>query len=238
MSSHEVTEQKRMAVLCDLDNTLLDFGTAKIAACNSVAAHVGAGTGESLLSYFLLGFHGYESHENIRDFLKDLGVYREDVFLDACRLYERVKIEEIQAFKGVLDTFVILREAHVPIGIITDADLMHAISRLDRIGALQYIDSIVTPDQTGVRKPDPRGFLISAEQLGVPPKSVYVVGDSLRREIEPAGKLGMTTIYARYGDRSGSASKAVPDYTIMAFSDILMIMGLCNDRTRGSLMPF
>jgi HAD superfamily hydrolase (TIGR01509 family) len=158
--------------------------------------------------------------------MKDFGVYDEEAYFDACRVYEEVKLKTVTAFEGVQTTLDTIRKAGISVGIITDADTLHATSRLDRIGVLQMVDCLITPDRAGARKPDPRGFVLATETLEVSPESVCVVGDSLRREIEPAMRLGMTTVYARYGDRSNTKSPVVPDYTIMAFPELLPILGL------------
>ena len=58
---------------------------------------------------------------------------------------------------------------------------------------LQVIESAVV----GIRKPDPRIFLLGVEALGLKPEEVTVVGDSLDKDIIPAQEAGCQTVWLR-----------------------------------------
>lgn len=58
---------------------------------------------------------------------------------------------------------------------------------------LKVIESAVV----GIRKPDPRIFLLGVEALGLKPEEVTVVGDSLDKDIIPAHEVGCQTIWLR-----------------------------------------
>ena len=58
---------------------------------------------------------------------------------------------------------------------------------------LRVIESAVV----GIRKPDPRIFLLGVEALGLRPEEVTVVGDSLDKDIIPAHEAGCQTIWLR-----------------------------------------
>ena len=47
----------------------------------------------------------------------------------------------------------------------------------------------------GVRKPDPQIFTLGVEALGMQPDEVVVVGDSMDKDIIPAGKAGCHTVW-------------------------------------------
>lgn len=58
---------------------------------------------------------------------------------------------------------------------------------------MQHFDAIVESSKTGVRKPDPRIYLMMCELLGVKPDAcVYL--DDLGINCKPAAQLGMTAI--------------------------------------------
>ena len=48
-----------------------------------------------------------------------------------------------------------------------------------------------------MRKPDPKIFSLGVEDLGLKPEEVLVVGDSYRKDIEPAIKLGCKAIWIK-----------------------------------------
>ncbi|MCM1293031.1 MAG: HAD family hydrolase [Bacteroides sp.] len=58
------------------------------------------------------------------------------------------------------------------------------------MGIRQYFQGIIESAVVGVRKPDPRIFSLGVIALGLQPDEVLVVGDSLRKDIEPARAIG------------------------------------------------
>ena len=55
-------------------------------------------------------------------------------------------------------------------------------------------DTIIESAVVGVRKPDPQIFTLGVEALGMRPDEVVVVGDSMDKDIIPAGKAGCHTV--------------------------------------------
>lgn len=56
-------------------------------------------------------------------------------------------------------------------------------------------DKIIESAVVGVRKPDPQIFTLGVEALGMRPDEVVVVGDSMDKDIIPAGKAGCHTVW-------------------------------------------
>lgn len=56
-------------------------------------------------------------------------------------------------------------------------------------------DTIIESAVVGVRKPDPQIFTLGVEALGMQPDEVVVVGDSMDKDIIPAGKAGCHTVW-------------------------------------------
>ncbi|MGA2935325.1 MAG: HAD family hydrolase [Methanomicrobiales archaeon] len=65
------------AIIFDMDNTLFDFVAAKQHACREVAKFLGRDDWEALFSCFLNSPHGFESHENIKDYFDLCGLLEE-----------------------------------------------------------------------------------------------------------------------------------------------------------------
>lgn len=215
------------AILFDMDNTLYDFSDAKLKACTGVTDHIGAGTGEELLRYFLFSSYGFEDHGNIKQFMNDKNVWDEDTFMSAVSLYESLKLESLIAYPGVYETLPVIQDAGISMSIVTDAESSQAKKRLEKLGLRKYFSDIITPDVSGKRKPEPDTFLMALDKLSTKPSDSMVVGDSPRREIEPCNRLGITTIYAEYGDWLKIPSpNTIPDYTIKNFSEITGILKL------------
>jgi len=221
------------AVLFDMDNTLFDFVDAKLKACRKILSFVGrekediAGDPLELFRYFLRGVYGFEDYENIRDYMQERKLFTVQDYRQCCEIYEREKLQNLELYPGVRDTLDRLKGLGLKLGIITDADSYHALARLTKVGLLDYFDLLVAADTTGTKKPDPAHFLFALEALGIKPGETLVVGDSIRRDMAPARKLGLKTAYASYGDwRPEKETDQCFDLRLKSFPDLLEIRGL------------
>lgn len=203
------------AVLFDMDNTLFDFIHAQQAACRAVLLHCGDGSDpEELFSYFRRPVHGFEDHGNIRDFLCDHGAFSDRLFTECSEIYEEEKVAAVTPYPGIQEILASLEEQDLPLGIITDAESGQAARRLVKAGLAPFFRTVVTPDRSGARKPDPAPFLMALGDLGTDAGETVLVGDSIRRDIVPAQRIGMVTVYAAYGDwyRTDRSTPCTPDY--------------------------
>jgi len=217
------------AILCDMDNTLFDLVGAKREACRCVVDYLGVGDAEMLFSEFLRGIHGFEDHENIRDYLERLGVYEPRTFEVCCRTYEDVKLDLVEAYPGVEETLQFLRDAGIGLAVVTDADLLHAHQRLTKTGLIDYFEVVVTPEVSGRRKPEPDSLLYALRKLETPPAQAMMVGDSLVRDITPGRHLGMVTAFAAYGDwRASRPSDVEADIILSEFSELPDHIGISD----------
>lgn len=61
----------------------------------------------------------------------------------------------------------------------------------------RYFQGVIESAVVGVRKPDPRIFMLGVVALGLKPEEVLVVGDSLRKDILPAESIGCHTAWIK-----------------------------------------
>ena len=214
-------------IFFDMDNTLFDFNRAQKSACAAITGSVGHNDGDVLFDeYFRSGRHGFESHENIRDYLDDRSLFDEDIYQGACRIYEKVKLEEIVPYDGVSTTLSCLRQQGFSMGIITDAHSRDATRRLEKARLFGYFDGIVTHDMVKAKKESEIPFRYALDMLKTRPESALVVGDSPHRDIRPAKKLGILTVYAKYGDQYSALKEcADADFTIFRMHELLQVLG-------------
>jgi putative hydrolase of the HAD superfamily len=189
------------ALLFDMDNTLFDLIQAQVAACTSVARHLGHDDGDDLFLYFLNTSHGFESTENIRQYMQERRIPTNGMYETACRIYHTEKIKNIVPYPGVMQSVREIKSLGHPMVIVTDAEKTDAVLRLEKCGLLPFFDSIVSYDVVKKKKPAPEPFLFGLDALHARPENALYIGDSPRRDIEPCQKLGIRTVYARYGDR-------------------------------------
>jgi putative hydrolase of the HAD superfamily len=213
------------SILFDMDNTLFDFIEAKHAACNAIVEHLGLKDSRVLFKYFLRGVYHFEAWENIRDYMNDRGIYSEQAYLDCCVLYEKKKLETIDPYPNVVETLHQLKKMGLSLGVVTDAYIGHARSRLMKTRLFDLFDVLVTADMTGTKKPSPEIFFKTLEKLQIMPCQALFVGDSMRRDIEPAKKIGMVTAYDAYGDRNVKEdNQCQADYCLNDISDVIGVV--------------
>jgi len=215
-------------IIFDMDNTLFDFVNAKILACTAIVDHLGKGDAYELFNYFRREVHGFENVLNISDYLRDNGCFSEDMFLDCCSIYEEEKVRSVELYPGVKNTLLELRSRNILLGILTDAEMRNARTRLEKVGLYSVFDSLFTHDITGWKKPSHKTFTHALDSMGLKPHETLFVGDSLRRDIAPSKQLGMMAAYAYYGDRDPDRDRAPikekPDHILNSFSDLLKVI--------------
>jgi len=212
-------------LLFDMDNTLFDLVGAQIAACHAVVQQLGRDEGEELFSYFLTPTHGFESHENIRQYMNERSIPADGLYRQACRVYETVKLQHIYPYEGVAETLQSLQIQGYAMGIVTDAHSRDATLRLEKTGLLPFFCCMVSYDMVKVKKPAPEPFLFALEMMKAGSDEAMLIGDSPRRDIEPGHFLGIRTVYARYGDRFSDDRSDIPaDFVIDAIADLPAIL--------------
>src|SRR5882757_6808612 len=120
------------------------------------------------------------------------------------RATERVR-HRVRAMVGNLDVFQLrpdidglLRRRGLKLGIVANQPEA-ARERLARVGIGELFDYQGLSALTGLRKPDPRAFLVAAEAMGVSPSACIMVGDRIDNDIAPAKALGVAAIQLRSG---------------------------------------
>ncbi|HEX9156451.1 MAG TPA: HAD family hydrolase, partial [Syntrophales bacterium] len=94
--------------------------------------------------------------------------------------------------------------------------------------ALHHVfEFVITFDDTGERKPSPAGFLKALELLKVEPSEALMVGDWPERDMVGASRLGIRTVFARYGDSKGVAESGA-DFEVDDILEILEIVERLN----------
>ncbi|HWQ65947.1 MAG TPA: HAD family hydrolase [Methanospirillum sp.] len=220
------------AILFDLDNTLCTFVDAKQTACQAVIRVTGSGSADDLFRYFLRPVHNFEDTAHISDYFKDLGMNNPDLEHIAKETYEQVKLDALSLYPHVKETLEFITQAAIPIAVVTDADWSHAKKRMDKLKISNFFPVLITQDIAGRRKPDHKPFHMALEALEVKAEQSWIVGDSLRREMAPGIELGMTTVFAKYGDWIGvDIPEIKPRYTLNQFHHLLSLPGLDSIRS-------
>jgi 2-haloacid dehalogenase len=95
--------------------------------------------------------------------------------------------------------------ARFRLGVITNCDDDLFAASQARLGVT--FDPVVTAQQARRYKPNPRGFELAFERIGLPPSRILHVAQSLFHDHVPAKRLGLATVWVnRRAGRSGSGA--------------------------------
>jgi 2-haloacid dehalogenase len=112
------------------------------------------------------------------------------------------------------------------LGVITNCDDDLFAASAQRLGV--DFDWVITAQQAKRYKPNPRNFELAFERIGLPPKRILHVAQSLFHDHVPAKRLGLKTVWVdRRGGRAGSGAtpraSATPDLVV---PDMATLAGL------------
>lgn len=218
------------AVIFDLDNTLVDFMAMKRQAVDAaIHAMVDAGLQLSL----------DDAKERIDKIYKEKGIEFQNVFdqllygvfkkvdykiLSAGIIaYRRAREAALVPYPHVYMTLTELLKMGLKLAVISDAPAREAWLRLSYLNFHHLFDLVLTFDDTGERKPSPAPFKKALKLLGLKPHETLMVGDWAERDMVGAAKVGMKTVFARYGDTFGTIESHA-DYDINDISELISIL--------------
>jgi putative hydrolase of the HAD superfamily len=215
-------------IIFDLDNTLIDFMRMKRISCEAAMdAMISAGLKiekkKGLKILFKLYYeHGLEYQKILQVFLKKvLGRIDYGIMASGIVAYRRVKEGLLYPYPNVVSTLNELKKKYKLI-ILSDAPRIQAWVRLAAMQIQDKFDCVITFDDTKTIKPNKKPFLFALKKLRLKPEECLMTGDSLKRDIAPAKKLGFKTVYAKYGGNYEPAN-VKPDYVINDIKQLLKI---------------
>ncbi len=207
------------AIIFDLDNTLIDFMKMKRLSCEAaIEAMIREGLkiskkeGMKIL-FELYSKYGLEYQRIFQVFLKKiLGKIDYKIMASGIVAYRRVKEGLLYPYPNVVPTLNKLKKKYKLV-ILSDAPRIQVWIRLVAMKIQDKFDYVITFDDTKTIKPDIKPFLYLLKKLKLKPEECLMVGDSLKRDIAPAKKLGFKTVFAKYGGNKEKA-KIKPDYIL------------------------
>jgi putative hydrolase of the HAD superfamily len=225
------------AVIFDLDNTLVDFMRMKEhAIAAAISSMIDAG----------LPLTPEEADERIEAIYKEQGIEFQNVFdqllydefqkvdykiLSAGIIaYRRAREAALVPYPHVNMTLVALIKRGIRLAVVSDAPGREAWLRVCYLNFHHMFDHVITFEDTGQRKPSPAPFLRALELLRVAPHEALMVGDWAERDMVGAAQVGITTVFARYGDTFGTIESNAK-YDLNDISELLQVIDTENTLT-------
>lgn len=197
-----MTGSRPLAVLFDLDGTLVDTVPFILAATRHTFEGYGSGPTDA---EWIAGI-GTPLRAQLASFARDPA--------DVEGLFQRYRAywlehhdRETRCFPGALDVVGELARRGHPIGIVTAKIEQGAHRTLRHTGLLPLVGAIVGADSCANAKPHPEPVLLALERLGAEPSRAVMVGDS-PHDLAAARAAGARAAAALWGACSREALQA------------------------------
>jgi putative hydrolase of the HAD superfamily len=217
-------------VIFDIDNTLTDFmkmkRTAVDAAVEGMMDAGLPGKKEDLITEFFEHYwkEGIEDQKIFDKILKaKLGQIDYKILASGILAYRRSKNGTMTLYPRVNQTLMELMKMGLKLTVISDAPKMEVWLRIVSLGLHHYFDEIITSEDFGVKKPDPKPFRKALEVLGTKPEETFMVGDWPDRDVKGAKAAGIRAIWAKYGDTFGTKESGA-EFDITDIYDVVGII--------------
>ncbi len=206
---------RRLAVLFDLDGTLVD-------------------TVPFILASVRHAFEGYGSCPTDAEWVAGIGTplraqlaafaRRPEDVEELFARYRRYWLEHhdrvTRPFPGAVETVRALRERGHPVGIVTAKIEEGARRSLGHVGLLGEVGAIVGADTCARCKPDPMPVRVALERLGRAPSEAVLVGDS-PHDVAAGNAAGVATVAALWGASGREALAAArPGYYLERVTEL------------------
>jgi len=103
--------------------------------------------------------------------------------------YWKTFFEQMVCFEGVNDFIIWNKNIGVKIGVLTDYETEYQIQKLEKLGLINYIDTIVTSEEVGIEKPSSQMFQTILRKIDLRPDEIIMIGDDFNKDV--MGALNM-----------------------------------------------
>ncbi len=179
-------------VLFDLDGTLIDSIPLIVASLRHALSTV---LGLALTDEQLMRNIGTPLVKQLRGFSRE----HSDELLRVYREHNAIHHDAwVKSYPNTGETLAALKAKGYPIGVVTSKAGEAARRGLAVTGLDQYVDILVSCDDTDSHKPEPEPLYLAAERFGVKASECVYVGDS-EFDMEAANAAGAVSVAALWG---------------------------------------
>ena len=198
---------KYRGILLDIDNTLYDYDKTHTKALEALIAsankllHINL---VELKNAYLKARKEINSELNesasshnrllyIQRMLESLNVSGLILSLELYEVYWDTFLDNIEVYEGVYEFLDSIQ--NTPICLVTDLTAHIQHRKIKKLHLDKYVDYLVTSEEAGREKPHPYMFLLALHKMGLKPNEVCMIGDSYKKDILGATKLGIPSYW-------------------------------------------
>jgi len=126
--------------------------------------------------------------------------------------------KKLKLYPNVKETLLAIKKHGLKICLVSDLTAEVQMEKLRKLRLNNLIDFIVTSEEAGADKPDPRNFKLALKKSQTKPNEAIMLGDDYVKDILGAKKAGIEGVYC------GSKPAPKADYQIQSFKELLPII--------------
>ena len=230
------------AILLDIDNTMYDYGRSHDIALSVCADYVSNTLGLSSQE-----FHKYydkarkqihlqlkgtaSSHNRMLYFqrLLELSGYGGKITKasDLFNLYWDKFIDNIVLYEGVYEFLDYIRQMGIKSVLVTDLTVDVQLKKIARLNLEGKFDALVTSEEAGFDKPHQAIFDLALEKINCVSKNIWVIGDSLSKDMVGAKKIGALG-FLKCSQAKADNQDIIVDYKFSSFMDLIGLIKEIN----------
>jgi len=221
-------------IIFDLDNTLTDFMRMKeLSVDAAIDAMLDTGLAvprdeAKRRIYAIYAREGIEYQQVFDQFLQDsTGAINSKMLAASIVAYRRAREASLILYPHVKHTLIELLKRGQRLAVLSDAPRIQAWLRLCTLGLHHMFDEVIAFEDTGTLKPSGEPFRALLARMELSPAEMLMIGDWPERDMVGAKKVGIRTVFARYGDTKNTVHSGA-DYEIDDILEILPILDGLN----------
>jgi putative hydrolase of the HAD superfamily len=240
-----------MAVIFDLDDTLMDYSGAVYECwriiCDRFAPELCDRLPDDITGAIKIQSKWYwaDAHRHregrldmnrarmdiIGAVFQQFGIENADLIREMAFAYDKEREKMYRLYPETIDVLKNLISMNIALAMITNGDAGIQRKKIDRFGLEPYFQIILIESEFGAGKPDERVYRHVAEMLNLRPSDIWMVGDNLDWDVLGPQKIGIAGIWH---NRSGAElPEPVPARPAYIIKDLSEILGLI----RGDITP-
>lgn len=218
---------KIRAVIFDLDNTIIDrtgtFRKFTESFLQSYFQHIES-TQPLLERIIRLDQDGYKDKKQLfNELLEELPWRVKPQHEELMNYYRTQYVKKAMLFHQAREILQYCTEKYRT-GLITNGRNVIQYGKIDQLEIRSYFDVILVSEEAGCKKPDPRIFEMTLNQLQLPPDQCLYIGDHPANDIEGASKVGMKTIWFKVNQPWKDDITVRPLHTIVQLHDLFALI--------------
>lgn len=159
-------------VIFDIDGTLTATNELIFASFNHVAKKY---LGKKLTDEEIIALFGPTEDVILKEWMKD---NYDDARKDYYDFYSAMHHQMADAYPGILEILKLVKSRNIPLSIYTGKGRLSSEITLEKIGAIDLFDMIVTGDDVENHKPSPEGIEVFVNKYNLNKSNVIMIGDA------------------------------------------------------------